>query len=133
MMVMGHSAGGYNAAMLALDAPTDDYEGEHVLVGHHENIGHWLLYFLTRLRAIEESSPRPPVAQVASAAPTAVAIQQAAPAGSIASSISSRSAGVKRPSFSELRATATMTRSKTRAARSMMSRWPLVTGSKEPA
>jgi len=35
-------------------SPTDRYAGPHVLVGNHENIGHWLISFFSRLRLLEE-------------------------------------------------------------------------------
>ena len=41
------------SSLWAAEAPVDDYAGPHVLLGQHENIGHWLLYFFSRLRALE--------------------------------------------------------------------------------
>lgn len=45
-----------DSALWAAEAPVDDYAGTHVLLGHHENIGHWLLYFFSRLRALEAAA-----------------------------------------------------------------------------
>ena len=47
--------------------------------------GQFVALARTRLRALEQSAPRPPAAQVASAAPSTATTQQAAPAGSLAS------------------------------------------------
>ncbi len=38
----------------AAEGETDRHAGPHVLVGNHENIGHWLLFFFSRLRLLEE-------------------------------------------------------------------------------
>ena len=43
-------------ALWAAEGPVDDYAGEHVLLGNHENIGHWLLYFFSRLRVLEAAA-----------------------------------------------------------------------------
>ena len=43
-----------DSALWAAEADTDSYAGPHVLVGNHENIGHWLLFYFSRLRLVEE-------------------------------------------------------------------------------
>ncbi len=43
-----------DSALWAAEAGTDCYAGPHVLVGSHENIGHWLLFYFSRLRLLEE-------------------------------------------------------------------------------
>ena len=42
-----------DAEILATDGPRERHAGRHVVIGNHDNIGHWLLFYFSRMLLLE--------------------------------------------------------------------------------